>query len=189
VTSDPVPNFNVEAFEGSGLGPLNTSTTIEQELNMDWAAEENATRTFTSVLNPSHHESEFAEFCSGSLLDGVNDGSDYLFPLNDFFTVPQVDYSSESFSSQWPFLPPGRSSDCYPPPNSATTTAQSALQPEFSNVLLNQDDLLFNISAETGLEVFNMPFIDANLACSTQKMDIPSTPPLTFTSQKFRQKY
>lgn len=110
----------------------------EQELNMDWA-EENA--TFTSVL------------------DGVNDGSDYLFALSDSFTVPQVDYPSEFFSSQWPFLPPGRSSDCYPPPNFAT---DAALQPEISNVqpvILNQDDsdLVFNKS-DIGMENLNFAF-------------------------------
>lgn len=135
---------------------MNTSTwtATEQELNMDWA-EENA--TFTSFFSES-----------GSLLDvdGVNDGSlaDYLFTLNDSFTVPQVDYSSESFPapSQWPFLPPGRSSDCYSPPKSAMATT---LLPKFSNeqpVILNQDDLIFNISAETGLKVLNLPFLEAD---------------------------
>lgn len=133
-----------------------TATEQLEELNMNWA-EENA--TFTSFFSES-----------GSLLDsdvdGVNDGSlaDYLFTLNDSFTVPQVDYSSESFSapSQWPFLPPGRSSDCYPPPKSAMATT---LLPEFSNeqpVILNQDDLIFNISAETGLKVLNLPFLEAD---------------------------
>jgi hypothetical protein len=134
---------------------LNTSesTATEQELNMDWADPEEIA-TFTSFLNSSHHESEFTD---ARLLDGVNDGSDYLFTLNDSFTVPQVDYSSEFFSSQWPFLPPGRSSDCYPPPNFA---AAAALQPEFSNVqpvILNQDDLVL-YKSDTGLENLNIPF-------------------------------
>jgi hypothetical protein len=187
------------------LNSLTRTAATEQDLNMEWA-EENA--TFTGFLNsPSpqagHHESgEFAEsestiysestentFCSesGSLLDGVNEGSDYLFTLNDSFTVPQVDYSSESFPSQWPFFPPGRSSDCYPPPKFAMATT---LLPEFSNelpVILNQDDLIFNISANIGLEVLNLPFLEADLGCFTQKMAISPTP-LTFTSQKIRQK-
>ena len=159
MTSDSILNFNVEK-------PLDTfeSTATEQELNMDWAAEN---VTFTSFLNSNHHGESEPEttsaavpestiyspentICSGSHgLDGVNDGSDYLFALDDSFTVPQVDYLSEFFSSQWPFLPPGRSSDSYPPPKFAADAALSSQ--------LNQDDLVINKS-DNGLENLNFSF-------------------------------
>ena len=172
-------------------------------MDCQWA-EENT--TFTSLLNSTDHYHE-SEFTCGpestiysalventdytglpgplDLAGSVNDGSDYLFVLNDSFTVPQVDF--ESFTSQWPFLPPGRSSDCYPPP--------TALQPEFSNgqqAMLNQpeDDEIFNRLFDTGLENSNLPFLETDLRCSAQKTAVPGiqvpqmTLTVTFTSQK-----